>query len=310
MAEIPPVIRGAFDLAPAEAIRFLDAKGYRTSIDWTDTFNDEHDASFTVAKIARVDLLRTIHVSLLDAQANGTPFEAWAKGLQPELEAAGWWGSVRDPELTGTGRLVRVTPRRLKTIYSTNLRMARATALWQRIEAGKAAMPYLRYSAVLDGRTRPQHRAWHNLVLPVDDPWWRTHFPPNGWNCRCTVVQMSERDLTRRKLTVAQAAPDDGPATAFRRKGSGETTLVPPGIDPGFAYNPGTARRVAIADKVAGSLAEAGSVPGVLAPAALRELLSEVPAARLTPTTLASIAGLATAGELAELAALLVTLLA
>ena len=43
----------------------------------------------------------------------------------------------------------------------------------------------LRYVAVLDARTRPEHRAWHGLILPIDHPLWDTHYPPNGWGCRC-----------------------------------------------------------------------------------------------------------------------------
>jgi uncharacterized protein with gpF-like domain len=33
----------------------------------------------------------------------------------------------------------------------------------------------------MDGRTRPMHAAWHNTVLPFDHPFWKTHYPPNGW---------------------------------------------------------------------------------------------------------------------------------
>lgn len=305
MAE-PIEISELVNLPPEDAIRFLDAKGYRISINWQDTWADEHAAAFTAAKVARVDLLREIHVSLLDAMAEGQTFEQWKAGLQPRLEAAGWWGRVADPSLTGTDRVVNVGPRRLRTIYDTNLRMARATALWGRIQAAKQQLPWLRYSAVMDSRTRPQHRAWHNIVLPVDHPWWQTHFPPNGWNCRCTVVQMSDRDLARRGLQPS-ADPPAEPPVAFRRR-TGEVALSPRGIDPGFAYNPGTARARLVMEKAASSLAEAAAVPGLME-AAVADIVETLPGGPADAATNRLLVMLARSGQVAELAAALAELL-
>lgn len=234
----PIDIRSIFDLPPEEAIRFLENKGFNVTVNWQEMFHADHERYFTVAKVARDDLLETIRASLLKAQAEGTPFQAWLQDLQPELERAGWWGVVQDASLTGTGDPVRIGPRRLRTIYDTNLRTARAAALWQRIQANKSAMPYLRYSAVLDRRTRPLHRHWHGTILPVDHPWWKTHFPPNGWNCRCTVIQLSQQMLDARGMKIS-VPPDDGPPQLFRRRGATAPVLVPRGIDPGFGYTPG-----------------------------------------------------------------------
>lgn len=269
----PVAIRQVFDLAPEQAIAFLDAKGYRTSVRWSEVWQEEHATAFTVAKVAKLDLLREIHVSLLDAMAQGQPFEAWAKELRPKLEAAGWWGRVQDAELTGTSDTIQVGPRRLKTIYDTNLRTARATALWDRIQSNKAALPFLRYSAVLDRRTRPQHRAWHGIVLPVDHPWWLTHFPPNGWRCRCTVQQMSQAMLDRRGFKVTLEPPTIN-LVPFRRA-TGEVVFSPQGIDPGFGYNVGTARMLATAEKIGQSIDQAAAAGLVdAARATLRELVS------------------------------------
>lgn len=234
----PVSIKQMLSLAPADAIAFLEGKGYNITMNWQEMFHADHERYFTVAKVARDDLLATIRQSLVKAMADGTPFEQWREQLQPELERAGWWGTVQDQSLTGTSDPVFVGPRRLRTIYDTNLRTARASALWQRIQAGKEAMPFLRYSAVLDRRTRPLHRHWHGTVLPVDHPWWQTHFPPNGWQCRCTVVQMNQRMLDARGLKVS-TPPNDGPPQLFRRKGDTAPVLVPRGIDPGFGYAPG-----------------------------------------------------------------------
>ena len=152
-----------------------------------------------------------------------------------------------DPR-TGEKRIVRVGPRRLATIFDTNLRMAHARGRWERIEALKEEMPYLRYVATLDARTRPDHRRWHGTVLPVDDPWWRSHYPPNGWRCRCTVQQLSERDLRRRGREVTPR-PRDGTRKWTNRR-TGEILDIPDGIDPGFERNVGRTPPVAAAQGV------------------------------------------------------------
>jgi uncharacterized protein with gpF-like domain len=33
------------------------------------------------------------------------------------------------------------------------------------------------------------------LILRADDPWWKTHYPPNGWGCQCTVHAVSLQEL-------------------------------------------------------------------------------------------------------------------
>lgn len=48
----------------------------------------------------------------------------------------------------------------------------------------------LQYRTAADEKVRPEHAALHGVTLPIDDPFWRDYFPPNGWNCRCTVVQV------------------------------------------------------------------------------------------------------------------------
>jgi len=314
MASNPPPeavsVSQTFDLPPREAIRFLEGKGYQATVNWTEMWQADHTSTFTVAKVAKLDVLVSVRTSLEKAMADGTPYEQWLADLQPELERQGWWGRVQDAELTGTGRAVIIGPRRLRTIYDTNLRMARSTALWQRIQASKGLLPFLRYSAVMDRRTRPAHRRWHGVILPVDHPWWATHFPPNGWNCRCTVTQVNQRMMERRGWKVTATPPEDGPVRPFYRRGSSAPVFVPPGIDPGFGYNPGQARAEAIAVKAAQSLVQARSsgLDGAV-PLALDDVLAELPAAQKPRATMNRLALLAAAGDVAGLGAALAELL-
>lgn len=49
---------------------------------------------------------------------------------------------------------------------------------------------FLQYRTQNDSKVRPEHAALHGVTLPITDPFWETYYPPNGWNCRCTVVQV------------------------------------------------------------------------------------------------------------------------
>lgn len=259
-----PDVRPAIGLPPTETVEFFRAKGYATQTHWDELWQEEHGRAFTVTKMLRGDLLEKVRASLDDVLANGGTFEQWKAKILPELQAAGWWGKVEDATLTGSDKPVWIGDRRLRTIYGTNLRMARAAGQWKRIQALKARAPYLMYVAIKDGRTRPLHRIWGGvdnkrpIILPADHPIWNWLFPPNGWGCRCTVIQLSERDLRNMGLRVTtdaelgamgwQRTEDGGiapPENRWRRS-DGTVERVPQGVDPGFAYNPGVAHMRAL----------------------------------------------------------------
>jgi hypothetical protein len=54
----------------------------------------------------------------------------------------------------------------------------------------------LQYQTIGDGRVRPTHAALDNIIRPISDPFWKQYYPPNGWRCRCTVIQLSEGQET------------------------------------------------------------------------------------------------------------------
>jgi len=255
---------------PEEAIRFFRAKHDLRSFDWRDLWQAEHAAAFTVAKSAGFDILGDIRESLDQALAEGATGQAFKKRLKPLLQAKGWWGrrEVVDPL---TGQVVEATlgtPRRLQTIYRTNLRTAYAAGQWERIQRVKGGMPYLAYYTAGDERVRDEHRRWHGTVLPVDHPWWQTHFPPNDWGCRCKAVQLSRRQLEQRGLEVSE---EPSSATrSWRNKRTGKVETVPEGVGPGWAYNPGAVRGAQLGRVLADKI---GAMPEPMARAAVQDML-------------------------------------
>lgn len=79
----------------------------------------------------------------------------------------------------------------LQAEYQTALASSRMAEKWRNFQRRKATYPYLRYVTQNDGRVRDEHRPLHGVTRLVDDPFWNTYFPPNGWRCRCDVVQTS-----------------------------------------------------------------------------------------------------------------------
>ncbi len=276
-------------LPPSEAIRFFQRKGLSKTFAWQDMWQEQHAIAFTVAKSAGHDILGDVFGAVKSALAEGTTFEAFRSELTPTLMKKGWWG-VKEQIDPLTGEVVKVqlgSRRRLKIIYDTNLRMARAAGQWERIDRVKTRRPFLRYSAVLDGRTRPLHRTWHGTILPVDDPWWNTHFPPNGWRCRCTALQYSARDLKRKGWTVTDKPPVVQ-TRPYKNPRTNEVMAVPEGIDPGFGYNVGKANlRIMTPSPSSVPLSQGGTPLSLAAPPALEPLPSRTrPANRVLSDTL------------------------
>jgi hypothetical protein len=96
-----------------------------------------------------------------------------------------------------------------------------------------------------DAKVRRDHAQWHNLVLPVDDPFWTTRMPQNAYRCRCYVRQVSQREYDRGTTPTGKrmdktAPPDD--LREWTNPRTGETLMVPAGVHPAFVGNAGIDR--------------------------------------------------------------------
>ena len=82
------------------------------------------------------------------------------------------------------------TRRRAELVLRTNCETARAQARWREMKRDADVMPYLMYQTMQDENVRPSHKALDGMIFRADDDFWRRHYPPWDWGCRCTVVQM------------------------------------------------------------------------------------------------------------------------
>lgn len=80
----------------------------------------------------------------------------------------------------------------LRTEYNHAIGSSRMASKWVDIQDGKDLYPYLEYLTAGDARVRVSHKPLDRIVKHVDDPFWDKYYPPNDWNCRCTVKQLDE----------------------------------------------------------------------------------------------------------------------
>ena len=254
----PADLKAMFGMEPENAVAFMKSKGYAITWNWQEMLDQAHDQAFTVAKAMNLDLLSDIRGALEAALQDGHTLTQFIKALQPTLESQGWWGKQVIVDSNGGAEMVQLgSPRRLKTIYQTNLQSAYMAGRKASMEETTDTHPYWMYIAILDGKTRPSHRALHGQVFRHDDPIWAAIFPPNGFNCRCRVVALSEAAVKRRGLKVVSSEGRMFTETVETGtdKRTGEIRTAPvTGIrttdaagkaitfrtDPGFNHAPGT----------------------------------------------------------------------
>ena len=200
---------------------------------WTDIYAAEHDWSFVVAGATKRDLLSDMRGAVEKAIATGRTLDQFRTDFDRIVNQHGW-------EYNG-GRAWRT-----RTIFETNLRQsynAGREAQMADPELRKAR-PYGLYRHGDSANPRPQHLAWNGTVLPLDDAWWSTHSPQNGWGCKCKKFMVSARDIERMGLKVGPA-----PVIEYESRIIGVNSpngprrvRVPLGIDPGFEHAPGQSR--------------------------------------------------------------------
>jgi len=98
----------------------------------------------------------------------------------------------------------------------------------------------LQYRTANDDKVRPEHAALDRVTLPITDPFWESYYPPNGWNCRCTVVQVRKSKYPEtphdEAMSLGEQATGSDSKGIFHFNAGKEQKTVPD-------YNPYTIRR-------------------------------------------------------------------
>ena len=124
----------------------------------------------------------------------------------------------------------------LEAEYQFAINSSEMAAKWY--ELGTSERYNLQYRTASDDRVRDSHKALHDITLPKEDAFWNSFYPPNGWRCRCTVVEVlkdkyeaSESDKSIKageKATIEIGKDGKNRLEIFRFNPGKEEKLMPP----------------------------------------------------------------------------------
>lgn len=202
------------EITPQKAIEYWQSKSILSASEF-DTLSDiEKLRAFTASNIEQIRELQKIYDVIDESISKGISLKKAKENILSQ---------------------VPISEMQAETILRTNIFSAYSAGRYSDVQASKKTRPYLRYSAVEDERTRPSHLAIHGKIYPVDDPFWSVNFPPNGYNCRCDIISLSERQVQKSGLKVETTPQGKNPFALSKAFSHHPQELYKPVLD---KYNP------------------------------------------------------------------------
>lgn len=161
----------------------------------------QHSQAVSIAGLASIEQVKYVIDQMAAVMKGGGTFKDFQKAVKANTLG------------------IDLPQHRLDNIFRTNIQAAYSRGRWEQQTRVRGSRPYLMYDAINDSRVRPAHGAMDNTILKWDHPWWKIHYPPNGYRCRCTVISLTEAQAKKRGIT--ELPPEDAPP------------------DEGWDYNPG-----------------------------------------------------------------------
>lgn len=127
----------------------------------------------------------------------------------------------------------------LKTNFNTGLAGAYHGAEFIRLQDPSMLKVYpgYKYMTRNDSVVRPEHEELHGKIFRADDKIWLVIYPPNGWNCRCFVIQLDINE-------VGELSASDENNFMELSSSKRKEFISKAGIDSDFDHNPGAVKSI------------------------------------------------------------------
>lgn len=220
-----------------KAIAYLRDKLGIGSDRWDSLWDEIQDYVFSIAGVESALVLQAVQDKLVQVLEGRSPgidtFKDFSNTFQQTMQTAGYG---------------KQTPWRTRLVYTTNIRQAYNAGRYQQAIAEDHPNEYVQYWHGHPIVPRPAHKALHQRVFRKDDPILKIIAPSNGFGCSCRLLSVSDRDLKRENLKVAEPLTE---TITIKDRLTGKTMKVPaitvdgvkhPIAEPGFTTAPGVSQ--------------------------------------------------------------------
>mgnify|MGYP004651940509 CR=1 FL=1 len=189
-----------------EAVDYFRQKINIPTKRWNDLEGAMHTRAFTVAGAMREDILCDFRKAVDSAIANGESLQDFRDNF---YKIASKWRES-DPSFDEKMKKPKYGAWRSKVIYQTNMLTAAAAAQERQARSMPDVFTHAKYVCMMLPGSREEHKAWNGTVLPLEDPWWEKHSPPNGFGCLCEkeFISKYEMDMGVEKVTDRPTTPE------------------------------------------------------------------------------------------------------
>jgi SPP1 gp7 family putative phage head morphogenesis protein len=142
--------------------------------------NVYRDRGFAIMKSAELQVTKKVHELLTAALGSGKPRDEVIEEVASQNES--WSRSYSE------------------NVYRTNIAHAYSEGQQEqgKTKVAMAMLPAWEYYAIGDSNTRPNHLAAKGLLAAKTDPIWSSLFPPNGFQCRCSAIEVDVYELEQK----------------------------------------------------------------------------------------------------------------
>jgi len=206
-----------------EIIKFALAQKSIEPEDFLKIAEAQRKYAFTISGFENLSAIEQVKKSLDNALIEGKSFKDWQKEADVEIKD-----------------IASLANNRKKVIYRYHMGTSYNQGKRDYGLKNKRFFPLLRYVAVLDSNTRLTHGANDGVTAPIEDEFWETQTPPLGFNCRCTVINLSRdaaNDGGTRRNSKQEIDIDKYGKGTTPKKIRDEIRKKTGKADKGFSYN-------------------------------------------------------------------------
>jgi hypothetical protein len=188
-----------------EAVEFLRRKRPLNVNAYRQLLPELRAHAFTVSGIGNATALQAVRDLVAEVPA-GADFRKTKKAVVEELAKH----IPMEPDLfddpDAAAKHKAMLERRAEMVVRNNAFQAYSVSAYKELDEFRDLFTHWQYLTVGDGRVRASHAALNKVTLPQGHPFWRSHFPPWEFGCRCQVVGLTE-DEAMEELEASRQVP-------------------------------------------------------------------------------------------------------